>query len=194
MFALSVFALNAQVNDKTIYVGHIISDTTTLKKRTYKSPLESILKSNNKIEIRFKTSTTPKYTNYIILAYNEKWNAKFYSFKPDTDSLISKDITTEVNLDTLFSKLVTNNIFSLPEQDSLITEKYSYNPETNEFYGAGMGFGCGATYYNIQFKVGYLYRQYSYCNPAPLADFYPHVYELRNFTNIVDIFSELTDK
>ncbi|PZE15553.1 hypothetical protein DNU06_17490 [Putridiphycobacter roseus] len=194
MFLFGGFALDAQTTDSAIYVGYVISDTTTFKKRINKSPLESILESNNKIEIRFKTSSTPKHTEYLILTFNEKWNAKFYSFKPNTDSLISKDITSKTNIDTLFSKLVTNNIFSLPDQDSLKTEKYSYNPGTNEFYGTGMGIGCGGICYNIQFKIGYLYRQYNYCNPEDFADFYTHVYELRNFTNIVDIFSALTIK
>jgi 5-hydroxyisourate hydrolase-like protein (transthyretin family) len=102
---------------------------------------------------------------------------------------VFKDITINTNIETVFSQLLSNNIFSLPDQDSLRTEKYEYNPETNEFIGSGMGVADGICY-SIEFKVGDYYRRYNYCNPDDYANFYPQVYELRNFANIFEIFNE----
>jgi len=195
IFILVVSVLTAQNKDKTIFVGNVISDTTTFRSNDYRTALTSILKSKNKIEIRFIASpsfeNTNEYTNYTILTFNKKWSAKYFYYKPDTDSLLSKDINKKVNIDTVFSRLVINNIFSLPDQDSLKTEKYEYNPETNEFNGSRIAVADGTCYY-IEFKVGDFYRRYSYCNPNSYSDFYPQVYELRNFANIVEIFKEWT--
>ena len=192
IFILIVSALPAQTQDKTIFVGNVISDTTTFRGNDYRTALTSILKSTNKIEIRFITSPSFENTNeYIILTFNKKWSAKYYYYKPDTNNLFSEDINAKIDIDTIFFRLVSNNIFSLPDQDSLKTEKYEYNPETNEFIGSRIAVVDGTCYY-IEFKVGDFYRRYSYGNPDSYADFYPQVYELRNFANIVEIFKEWT--
>ena len=191
IFILVVSALPAQTKDKTIFVGNVISDTTTFRSNGDRTSLTSILKSENKIEIRFITSPSFGYTNYTILTFNKKWSAKYYYYKTATDSLLSKDINAKINIDTIFSRLVSNNIFSLPDQHSLKTGKYEYNPETNKFIGLAREVNDGTCYY-IEFKVGDFYRRYSYCNPDSYADFYPQVYELRSFANIVEIFKEWT--
>lgn len=195
IFVLIVSALTAQTKDKTIFVGNVISDTTTFRSNDYRTALTSILKSKNKIEIRFITSPSfenrKEYTSYTILTFNKKWSAKYYYYKPDTNNLFSRDINAIIDIDTIFSRLVSNNIFSLPDQHSLKTGKYEYNPETNEFIDSIMEVADGTSYY-IEFKVGDFYRRYSYGNPGSYADFYPQVYELRNFVNIVKIFKEWT--
>jgi hypothetical protein len=191
IFIFTLSTLSAQTGDKTLFVGNVISDTTTFKSNNYRTGLTSILKSNYKIEIRFITSPSFNYTNYTILTYDKKWSAKYYYYTPYTNALLSKDIKSKTTIDTIFSRLVLNNIFSLPDQDSLITEKYEYNPETDEFIGSGMSV-CDGTCYYIEFKVGNYFRRYSYCNPDSYADFYPQVYELRKFASIVEIFTEWT--
>jgi len=191
IFILVVSAVTAQTKDKTIFVGNVISDTTTFRSNDYLTSLTSILKSENRIEIRFITSPSFENTNYTVLTFNKKWSAKYYYYKPGTKNLFSKDINAIIDIDTIFSRLVSNNIFSLPNQNSLKTGKYKYNPETNEFIDSRMEMADGTCYY-IEFKVGDFYRRYSYCNPNHYADFYPQVYELRNFANIVEIFKALT--
>ena len=188
IFILLVWVLTAQTKEKTLFVGDVLSDTTTFIGISNQKPLKPILKSENKIEIRFISSPSFYHLNYLVLIYNKEWSAKYY-YKTGTDSLLIKDITNKINIDSVFSQLVSNNIFSLPDQDSLRTEKYQYNPETNEFIGSGMGTADGICYY-IEFKVGDNYRRYNYCNPDSFADYYPHVYELRNFANIVEIFND----
>ena len=191
IFILSVSLINGQTKNTTIFVGNVISDTTTFKSNNYRNALTSILKSNYKIEIRFVTSPSFNYTNYTVLTYDKKWSAKYYYYTPDTNILLTKNIKSKTPIDTILYRLVLNNIFSLPDQGSLITEKYEYNPETNDFIGSGMSV-CDGTCYYIEFKVGEYFRRYSYCNPDSYADFYPQVYELRNFANIVEIFMQWT--
>jgi len=191
IFILIVSVLTAQTKDKTIFVGNVISDTSTFKSNDYRTALTSILKSKNKIEIRFIVSPFENTNEYTILTFNKKWSAKYYYYKPDTNNLFSKGINAKIDIDTVFSRLVSNNIFSLPDQHSLKTEKFEYNPVTNEFIGSRIAVVDGTCYY-IEFKVGDFYRRYSYGNPDSYADFYPQVYELRNFANIVEIFKEWT--
>jgi hypothetical protein len=214
LFILLVLALSAQTKDKTIFVGNVISDTTTFRSNNYRLELPSILKSKNKIEIRLISSPSSEnineYANYTILIFNKKWDAKFYYYepdttrlfpmdvhakyhyyKPDTTHLFFKNINSKTDLDTIFSRLVSNNIFSLPNQINLKTEKYEFNPETNEFMSSIIKVTDGTCYY-VEFKVGDFYRRYSYCNPYSYADFYPQVHELRDFANIVEIFKDLT--
>jgi len=195
IFILIVSVLTAQTKDKTIFVGNVISDTMTFRSNNYRTSMTSILKSENKIEIRFITSPSSENinenTSYTILTFNNKWSAKYYYYKPDTNNLFSKGINAKIDIDTVFSRLVSNNIFSLPDQHSLKTEKFEYNPVTNEFIGSRIAVVDGTCYY-IEFKVGDFYRRYSYGNPDSYADFYPQVYELRNFANIVEIFKEWT--
>lgn len=186
----SVSILTAQTETKSFYVGDIISDTNTFSNKPYRKTLPPLLKSKNKIEIRFITSPSFYSTNYVVLIYSEEWSAKYYYHKPGVDSLLSREITKNINIDTLFSKLVSNNIFSLPDQDSLRTEKFEYFPTNIEVVGSGMGVADGICYY-IEFKIGNYFRRYNYCNPDIYANFYPQVHQLRNFTNIVEIFKEL---
>jgi hypothetical protein len=191
IFIILVSAITAQTNEKTIHVGNVISDTTTFKSINYRSTLTSILKSKYKIEIRFISIPSFDYSSYTVLTYDKKWSAKYYYHTPEINTTLSKEIKSKTPIDTLFSRLVLNNIFSLPDQDSLKTEKYDYNPETNEFFGSGMAVGDGICYH-IEFKIGDYYRRYSYCNPNDYADFYPQIYELRSFANIVELFTEWT--
>lgn len=191
VFILAVSVVTAQSIDKTLFVGNVISDTSTCKANSfYNKDWSSILKSGNKIEIRFMRFPSFENSDCTILSFNKKWSAKYFYSKPGKDSLLSKDISNKVNLDTLFARLVSNNIFSLPDQDSLKTGNYYYHPDTNEFSSMEMAVNDGIGYI-VEFKVGDRYRHYSYSNPDTYADFYPHVYELRDFTNIVAIFKEL---
>ena len=189
------FGQTVNLGSKIDYsLGCIKSEILDVKTPSFVETAEDIggiLKSENKIEIRFITSPSFENRNeYTILTFNKKWSAKYYYYKPDTNNLFSKDINAKIDIDTIFSRLVSNNIFSLPDQHSLKTEKYEYNPETNKFIGQGIAFVDGTCYY-IEFKVGDFYRRYCFYNPDSYADFYPQVYELRNFANIVEIFKEL---
>ena len=80
IFILVVSALTAQTKDKTIFVGNVISDTTTFRSNDYRTALTSILKSENKIEIRFITSPSfenrKEYKNYTVTDITEIYREK----------------------------------------------------------------------------------------------------------------------
>lgn len=191
LFTLIVSALSAQTEVKTFELGNVISDTLTFRNYQFRSDLAPILKSTNKIEIRLKTEPSFEYSNYIILSYTNRWSVTYYYYKPDSNILFSRILTPKVDLDSIFGRLVSNNVFSLPDQSDLKTNKFVYIPETDEMGGPEINVLDG-TCYILEFKVSENYRRYIYYNPEIYADFYPLVYELRNFTNIVGIFNELT--
>lgn len=188
-----VLAITAQTNNQAIFVGNVISDTTTFKSNDHHLSLTSILKSENKIEIRFITSPSSEApneaSNYTIITFNKQWDVKHYYYKPGTDSLFVKDIRNQIKIDTVISQLVANNLFSLPDQNSLTTVNLSYNLATNQFIEEILCTTDGICYY-VEFKVGERYRRYHYCNPDSYTNFYSQVDELRKFANIVKIFNE----
>lgn len=191
-FFLFLFLSNlflAQNESKRFYLGNILSDTTTLSKEQYGSPLTSILNSSNKIEIRFIKSSGRYHTSYTVLSYANKWEVKEYDYDYKTKSTTSTDLTNKVNPDSLFDKLVSFNIFSLPDQDRLVLDKYEYDLESDELIGHGMAIGCGATCYYIEYKVGSYFRRYSFCNLEAYVEFCPHVHELKDFNGIVTVFN-----
>jgi hypothetical protein len=193
----------------SIFIGRAVFDTTSFKSNNYREALPSILKSKNKIEIRFIAFPSFKHAfHYTVLTYNKQWAAKHYYYSFSKDSVLLRSINKGINIDTLFSKLVSNNIFQLPDQDSILTgalDTYFYNPTTDELSGEHSGSifrignssdgeddgyfdGC----YWIEFKVGNNFRRYHYCNTGDYADLYPMINEFRSFSKIENIFNELT--
>lgn len=181
--------VTAQESEKGFFVGDIISDTFSCKDDRYGFGLTSILKSEYPIEIRFINSGFRGFSG-AVLYYDSVWSVKVRPFDFRLNAMNWEIKEETKNLDSLFSELVSNNIFSLPDQSDLKMERYYYNPKTNEFMGEGMGVGCGA-HYIIEFKIGDWYRRYSCSNPELFAEFYPNVHELKHYENIVQIFGAL---
>ena len=130
------------------------------------------------------------YVSYTVLTFDKKWTAKSFYFDPSTDSIISKKVDIKINLDTVFSNLVLNNIFSLPDQNSLQLKKLTYLTESNQFLEEGMG--DNHVYYSyIEFKIGDCYRHYQYHDVHDFANYYSQVHEFKKFVNIVTIFNRL---
>jgi len=176
-----------------LFVGNVVSDTMTLKRNDYREAFPSILTSKHKIEIRFIKIPSFDYTSYVILSYDKKWDANYYYFEPKQKTLQTKPIDNKINLDATFKRLVSDNIFSLPDQDSVETKKYTFYPDNNDLIGEGMAV-CDGTVYYIEFKVGDNFRRYSYSNPMDYAKFYPLVHELQQFADIEKTLNKLTEK
>jgi hypothetical protein len=70
-------------------------------------------------------------------------------------------------------------------------EKCFYDPATNEISSSKMVVGDGSSYV-IDFKIGKLVRRYSFSNPESYTNYFPLIHELKCYTNIVNIFNELT--
>ncbi len=184
------FKLDAQTN--LVLVGKVVSDKESCKSDIgrIENGLIPILKSNNAIEIRFIEGRNLDHINYTVLTFNKKWKAMYYKFDKEKDSLLGTEIALETNLDTLFSKLVKNNIFSLPNQEEIKVEKAYFNTDNQIFEQSGCGVGDGSLYW-VEFKIGNRYRRYSFGSPKFFADFYPYISELKNYENIMNIFYSL---
>lgn len=179
----------AQEAEKGFLVGNVISDSSSCKDDGYSYGLPSILKSEYPIEIRFISSGFRGFSG-AVLYYDSRWLLKIRPFEFGSNMTGWKTKEETRNLDSLFAELVANNIFSLPDQSDLNMEKYYYNPKTDEFIGTGMDVGCGSNYI-LEFKIGDKYRRYDCSNPDLFAEFYPGVYELKNYMHIVQIFETL---
>ena len=182
--------LTAQTNGKEFMAGKIISDTSTFSRLDYKTSLSSILKSKNKIEIRFINDPSFQSSDAIVLSYDKTWTVNYFYYDTKTKKINSKQISTAANLDSVFNILVANNIFSLPDESTSKIESWSYYPETEEFL-LDPATICDGVTYNIEFKIGPYYRQYGYGNPQQKLKGYKNIHELQDFCNIVDVFNQL---
>jgi len=189
---MNLIAQTTRPKNNLILVGNVISDSVTFK--NWNHFLTPISDSENKIEIRFSTNFAWGYSKRttIVLSFNKEWTAILYYHKQNQDSVFTKEINKNVNLDTIFSRLVANNIFSLPDQNKLTMEKCFYNTETNVISSSWIRIIDGASYV-IEFKVGKSIRRYRFSTPHEYATEFPFIYELKCYSNIVDIFDELTN-
>jgi hypothetical protein len=127
---------------------------------------------------------------YIILAFNKDWRGRYYrryTFSHFIDSTgkrkdyEEKNFKKNINYDTLFSKLVQNDIFSL-KLDDVDESIVNYDSEKDEFFTLMMKVLDGTSYY-LQFKVGNQFRAYGFSNPQSFT----HVTQLRQFVRIINL-------
>lgn len=186
-FFVSYFS--AESADNSFYVGKVISDTSTFEYNSFSPPLKHIFKSKNKIEIRLRIQPSLSWTDeFIILSYDKTWRGKSYKrgFTKDASGKIKeyteKKFKSTVDYDTLFSKLVQNEIFSLTLDDVDKSEVW-YNPETDGFIPHLMLTVLDGTSYYLQFKVGNKFRSYGFSNPQANT----HLPQLRKFVRIINL-------
>lgn len=192
LFILMTNFLLAQEEDtdKGFLVGNVMSDTSSfMYPEEIRFGLSPILKSENIIEIRFIEVYFRSFRG-VVLTYNTKWESQIC--KNEVNSMEENWIPAngEIDLDSLFFKLVTNNIFSLPDDNELSLGKLYFNPKTNVFIGEGFGIGCGGSSI-IEFKIGDMYRTYSFGSAESFSAFYPSVPEFKNYVNIEMLFNQL---
>ena len=189
-FFVSYFSAESADNS-FFFVGKVISDTSTFEYNSFSPPLKHIFKSTNKIEIRLKISPSFDDEEYIILTFNKDWRGRYYrryTFSHSIDSTgkrknyEEKNFKKNINYDTLFSKLVQNEIFSLTLDDVDKSEVW-YNPETDGFIPHLMLTVLDGTSYYLQFKVGNKFRSYGFSNPQANT----HLPQLRKFVRIINL-------
>ena len=185
-FFVSYFS--AESAENSFFVGKVISDTSTFEYNFFSPPLKHIFKSKNKIEIRLKIDHSLGWTDeFIILSYEKTWRGKSYKrgftieSSGKTKEYIENKFKSTVDYDTLFSKLVQNDIFSLT-LDDVDESIVNYNPEKDEFEHMRAMVEDGTSYY-LQFKVGNQFRAYGFSNPQAFT----HVTQLRQFVRIINL-------
>ncbi len=173
-------------------LGIVVEDTLFVEPSCFVKELSPIKKSNNTIEIRFEISSNFGLYNkrFVFLTFDKKWSANYYHYDERKDKFVFESISKKINLDSVFNRLVTDNIFSLPDLSDLNLRSFTLDPVSNEIGGGGMGTGDGVNYF-VTFKVGEMYRRYGYANPSDYAKYYLFCYELKLFSDIVKTFEGL---
>ncbi len=177
-------------NDGGLFLGSVVSDTSTIKKAYSKNDLSPIYESKNAIEIRFSIFSFSSSAEHIVLYYNKKWMANYHYYNRTKKQYEVKSIGQNSDLDSIFNRLVMDNIFSLPDQNKLDEFNSTFFPKTNEIRREGLGVSDGV-HYSVEFKVKDQYRRYRYNNPLDFAEYYKASYELKLFSDIVKTFEGL---
>lgn len=186
--------ISAQDPKTGFEVNAVISDTLTFKNNISRDYLPSILQSKNTIEIRLITQGY-KFDDlqYLTLSYNTHWSAAFYKYSILTGKLELKDTKPKISLDSIFSILVNNNIFSLPGQKYLEIDKLIYYPN-KDLFESRVPEVVDGVFYSIEFKIGNRFRKYGYSNPYLFLEYYPQVKELKEFINIIEVLNNFVLK
>ena len=184
-----IYTLNAQENE--IFIGKISNDTSSFNEiPEHQNHLKSLLKSNDKIEIRYIKSKHPTIpTEYIVLKFNKIWEIEKTFFDTTIKKYVTIQLTPKINLDTLFKQLVNQRIFSLNDYTNINYDEYNtvFRIKENDFTGHGGG-TSGGPVYCIEYKVGDYFRRYKYFNPEYFIGIYKQVPDLNNFVEIINIF------
>lgn len=211
LYSISFFAKG---QGKGIFIGSLVSDSSSL---VYDNPktlvpydpypdLKPITESPYKIEVRFIVDPTFGEWEYVILTYENNWKATYYfnAGKPllrsdiyegvRYDSMAAVVISTGPSVDSIFSMLVANHIFSLPGGDVPQHQEFTFLPEEDEFYVTVGGGVMDGTTYTVEFKVGTNFRRYWYHEPEAYAPDYPLECHFQNFIVIKEIFEGLIPK
>lgn len=189
--------LFAQDSTKTqLYLGHFLEDSSTVAYPLESGPIKiaPIQESKHKVEIRLFTYQSFHKYDMIILSYDTYWSLHFCAPKKYSDPTVFTEVD-RTDLDSVFSVLVTNKVFSLPDDDSLMDEKdvLIFEPETidDPFTGLGIGEVIDGNHYWLEYKVGPYFRRYHYGNPELMNNDGPFVEECQLFTNILTLLHSL---
>ncbi|MDH4473350.1 MAG: hypothetical protein QE487_12150 [Fluviicola sp.] len=189
--------LLAQDSTKTeLYLGHFLEDSSTIVYPLKSGPIKvaPIQESKHKVEIRLFTYRSFHKYDMIILTFDTYWSMHFCAPKKFIDSTVFTEVE-RTDLDSVFAVLVTNKVFSLPDDDSIMQEKsvLIFEPEANDeaFYGMASDMVIDGNHYWLEYKVGPYFRRYHYGNPELMNDFGPFVEEYQLFTNILTLLHSL---
>ena len=189
--------LFAQDSTKTqLYLGHFLEDSSAVAYPLESGPIKiaPIQESKHKVEIRLFTYRSFHKYDMIILSFDTYWSLHYCAPKKYSDSTVFTEVD-RTDLDSVFSVLVTNKVFSLPDDDFLRDEKsvLIFEPEAigEQFYGMNSGVIIDGNHYWLEYKVGPYFRRYHYGNPELMNNDGPFVEECQLFTNILTLLHSL---
>lgn len=199
-FELSVVGQNkpSEMLRNDLYLGTVIADSL-FENRNLSDQLgmAHIFESKNPIEIRLYSGLSTSKPECIILCYSDSsrtWNGSKRMFDMEKLKLSTVVINKKIfPLDSIFSTLVSNNVFSLPTQAKINHTKYYLDLEKKEMYLLDVSVFDGICYF-LEFKILGDFRQYKYCNPVAYYEALPNSSELKKFINILVTLNDITKK
>lgn len=186
-------AATAQTKAKTMDLGNIISDSTSINKDLgSKLGLGSIHASSSIIEIRLYSNIGFPGTQCVVLQYDKTWKATKYKLN-GKDEVVTSALKPAVGIEALAKTLIGSNVFSLPTQSAINSGRNMLDLTDNEILSIQVNMSDSPCYY-LQFKVSTSSREYKYCDPKAYAAFYKGQHEYTDFANILKAFARLEVK
>lgn len=194
-FCLSfiAFSSNSQTKGKTMDLGNIISDSTSINKDLgAKLGLGPINASSSVIEIRLYSDIGFPGTQCVVLQYDKTWKATKYKLNAK-DEVVKSALKPASGIDPIAKALIGANVFSLPTQSALNSGRNMLDLTDNKILSTQVNVSDSPCYY-LQFKVSTNSREYKYCDPKAYGAFYKGQHEYLDFTNILKAFARLEVK
>ncbi len=195
LFCLSfiAFSSNSQTKRKTMDLGNIISDSTTINQDLgAKLGLGSINASSSVIEIRLYSNIGFPGTQCVVLQYDKSWKATKYKLDAK-DAVVKSTLKPTGGIEAIAKAVIGYNVFSLPTQSAINSGRNMLDLSDNEILFVHMDMSDSPCYY-LQFKVSTNSREYKYCDPKTYATFYKGQHEYVDFANILKAFGRLEAK
>jgi hypothetical protein len=160
----------------------------------YKIKLAQIDKSDAKIDIRLYELNSLSNTKSVrrLFLLDKTWRAIEFDEMNKPIKIKKHNLTTTSNFDSLFLKLLSLNILTLPNQSSIKNKMYKIEEITPEgdTLLRKMQVLDGESFI-IEIKIGNKFRVYEFDNPEAYSKFYDKVVELKDYLGIVQAFSKL---
>lgn len=191
--SLIAFSSNSQTKGKTMDLGNIISDSTSINQDLgAKLGLASITASSSVIEIRLYSNIGFPGTQCVVLQYDKTWKATKYKLDAK-DAVVKSVLKPASGIESIAKAVIGYNVFSLPTQSAINSGRNMLDLSDNEIMSLHVDMSDSPCYY-LQFKVSTNSREYKYCDPKAYAAFYKGQHEYVDFANILKAFARLEAK
>ncbi len=153
--------------------------------------LGNICRSENDLEIRLNEEgeIILYHALYILTCKDKTWTATKYetffghenqSHQDTTLRIRSLNLKKNIRIEALFDILKRNDIFTLPDQDSIQTHSTYYVDD--------------GVLYSLTFKVGKKFRTYHFDNPEDYRRQFDNIKEFENYENIAAILNHAFER
>jgi len=191
--SLIAFTSNSQTKGKTMDLGNIISDSTSINKDLgTKLGLGSINASSSVIEIRLYSNIGFPGMQCVVLQYDKTWKATKYKLDAK-EAIVKTALKPASGIEPIAKAMIGSNVFSLPTQSAINSGRNMLDLSDNEILSIQVDMSDSPCYY-LQFKVSTSSREYKYCDPKAYGAFYKGQHEYTDFASILKAFARLEAK
>ena len=164
--------------------------------KDYYTQLDSIFKlsKNNNLEFRLWTTSSLTFhrASFIMTQNNNVWHARYFERENNgTDIYWIEKKVNQSNLDSLWSRLKTNCVLTLPTQNSLKQRLRIYTADTTLLNNDDEDYSevrvMDGTRYRFEIISKEINRVYNYHSPASYLEHNPNIEELYRAYKIISL-------
>lgn len=159
--------------------------------------LVQIDKSSATVDIRLYRLHSLSNTKTLrrLFMVDTTWNAVEYDEWNKPVKIKKYKLRAKPGFDSLFMRLLSNNILTLPNQSELKSKMRKVVGVDEDGYEIIKAFHVmDGECYTIEIKIGDNFRVYEFNNPVSYSKAYDNVSELKDYLNIVQSFDKLLDR